>query len=70
MDWIAVLFSLGGLFLNAKKIIWCWPLWLVSNVFWIAYALGTKQLSIVITQAVFAAANWYAWKQWKKSTNS
>ena len=65
MDWIALLLSCGGLLYNARKDIVCWPLWLLSNVFW-GIAAYPKFIPLLILQFVFAALNYYGWYNWTK----
>jgi len=66
MDKIALLFSFLGIFLNSRKIIWCWPVWILGNGFWIIYDLQENQITSVILWAGFIIFNIYGWYQWKK----
>lgn len=66
-DIIALIFSLAGIYLNAKKIIWCWPVWIGSDVFWIIYFLPKQEWSSIVLWLVFGLMNIYGWLQWKKS---
>jgi len=62
--WIAFLFSMVGIVLNAKKIIWCWPVWLVSNVLWIIHMTQTHDNAALMTWVVFLAFNVYGYYEW------
>jgi nicotinamide riboside transporter PnuC len=66
MDWIALVLSIVGIVLNAKKIIYCWIVWQISNVCWIIYLWPTGQKAQIILWVVFGAFNTYGWIQWNK----
>ena len=66
MDIIALFLSVIGIVLNAKKIIWCWLVWIISNIFWIVYMIGRDEISSVILWIVFTIFNIYGWYEWKK----
>jgi hypothetical protein len=66
MDWLATFFSLAGIVLNAKKLIWCWPAWCISTVFWASYAIHSKQWSLLVLQVGFFVSNLWGWRQWWK----
>lgn len=64
VEWTAALLSLVGIFLNAKKNIWCWPVWIASNFCWIAYSLYTQEWAVLITFGGFFLGNLYGWREW------
>ena len=64
ISWIAAFVSMFGVVLNSYKIIWCWPIWIVSNAIWIYYGVKTKQWSLVILWIVFTFANIFGYYQW------
>lgn len=64
IGWIASLISLFGVVLNAYKIIWCWPVWCLANIFWIYWAIKKKEWSQLVLWIVFTIANIYGWYQW------
>jgi len=66
LGWIATSFSIIGIILNARKIIWCWPVWVVSNILWIIYFEKLKMTPSVVLWIVFSVFNVYGWIQWKK----
>jgi len=66
LDTIATILSIAGIFLNAKKIIYCWHIWLLSNVFWIVYCFQTDQTPALIMWSVFLFSNIYGYLQWKR----
>ena len=65
--WIASSLSLFGIILNAKKNIWCWPVWTFSNFFWIYHTINVQEWAAFTTWVVFLGANIYGWIQWRKS---
>lgn len=67
--WIATALSITGIMANANKKIWCWPVWLVSNIFWITVFIVEFDLPTLITWVVFSVSNIYGWVQWKKDGN-
>jgi len=67
MDIIALILSVIGIILNAKKIIWCWLVWIISNMFWIIYMINRDEISSVILWIVFTIFNIYGWYEWKKN---
>jgi hypothetical protein len=64
VGWIASSFSLGGTLLNAFKIIWCWPLWIFGNLFWIYWSIKKREWSQLVLWIVFDLANMVGWYQW------
>ena len=48
LGWVASILSIFGIYLNAKKNIWCWYVWLVSNVGWLIYYLDKKDLPAIV----------------------
>jgi nicotinamide mononucleotide transporter len=67
IDIIATTLSIVGIILNAKKIIWCWHIWILSNIFWIIYSISTQQWSQLILWVAFLIFNFYGYFQWKKT---
>ena len=66
INWIAVSLSIGGIFLNANKMISCWPVWILSNACWLIYVIPKKEGAEILLWSVFALANAYGWYQWLK----
>lgn len=65
VGWLATSLSLLGIFLNAKKIIACWGVWLISDVAWIIYFLNPVDPQSLVLWIVFIGFNIYGWVQWK-----
>ena len=56
--------SFIGIILNIYKIIWCWPLWLVGNSFWIYWSYNKKEWSQLALWLAYQATNLLGWYQW------
>lgn len=66
MSWVAAFFSVLGVYFNAKKIIWCWPIWIASNSFWIYAGWQQGMWALVLMETVFTIANIFGWREWRK----
>ena len=64
IGWVASAISLVGIAFNAYHSIWCWPIWCVANIFWIYYAIKTKQISQLILWIAYTVVNIWAWWKW------
>ena len=64
IGWIAFIISFAGILLNAWKIIWCWPAWIVANCFWIYWAYKKREWSQLFLWVSFSIANLFGWFMW------
>lgn len=66
VSWFALALSLAGIFLNAKKLTLCWPVWILSNILWIIHVSTQPQIDWpnLILWIVFAGSNVYGWYEW------
>lgn len=64
ISWIASILSLIGTILNAFKMIYCWPVWIVGNFLWIYWSFKKKEWSQFILWVVFQITNIFAWYAW------
>lgn len=64
IGWIATTLSIIGILLNAFKIVWCWPVWIASNFFWIYWATKKKVVSQVVLWVVFLLFNLFGLYAW------
>jgi nicotinamide mononucleotide transporter len=64
VDGIAAFFSIAGIFFNANKMIWCWPLWIIGCVCWLWYLVPKKEWTQVVLWVAFLFSNIYGWYQW------
>lgn len=64
---VALILSLGGQFLLSKKTKVVFPIWIASNVCWIAVnILGTPNIQQILMYVVYTAMNLYSWYSWRK----
>ena len=66
LGYIAAIVSLIGIFLNARKHMGCWPVWLVSNIMWITYSGIEGDMPSIILWVTFSIFNIYGWWKWRK----
>ena len=67
--WIVTAACLVGTALNVKKIKYCFHIWAVANLLWLAYDLYTGLYSRAVLDAVqFVMAVWgiFAWRKKKE----
>lgn len=62
--WIATILSLVGIILNASMIMWCWVVWMVSNLLWVYWSVKKKEYSQTVLWTIFFFANIYGWYLW------
>lgn len=64
---IALVLSLAGQVLIAKKSRLAFPMWILSNVCWIVInIMGTFNVQQVIMYVVYTGINLYSWYSWIK----
>ena len=63
---LAMLIAISGVCLNNRKIIWCFPLWLVSNTLTLYVHLDAGIVSLVLRDAVFLGLAVHGWRHWAK----
>lgn len=67
LSWIATSLSLLGCFLNARKKIACWPIWVTANFVWIYYTVFVNvQPAQTMLWVVFQGFNFYGWYNWHR----
>jgi hypothetical protein len=64
MSAYALILSLVGLVLNARKNILCWPVWVVSDIMWLAVFIPQGNVEQIILWTVFGLFNFYGWREW------
>jgi len=68
IEWVATGLSIGGIVLNARKRLWCWPVWILSNLLWIYYFMRINVVPAqTLLNVVFALANMYGYYYWTKA---
>ena len=64
VEFAAVALSIAANWLTAMKIIWCWPVWIATNVLFALMFFHFELWGLFSMQFVYAAlsvAGWYAW---------
>ena len=64
INWVAVALAVLGLILNAQKILYCWPIFILSNVIFFIYFLQKKEYSLIFLTFVYFCVNIYGWYAW------
>ena len=68
VDWIAAVFSIIGIYFNAKKNIVCWPFWIAGNFIWLYYfSFVIQEWPVFTVFFFFQIMNVYGWIQWSKN---
>lgn len=64
---IATILSIGGNVLLAKKIIWVFPIWIISNILWIGIVyVQSGNIQMIVMYAVYIGTSIFSWLNWKK----
>lgn len=63
IQWLALIVSMTGIFLNANKKILCWPTWILSGILWVVYYLPEEDWAAVCLWVAFAGFNIYGWSK-------
>ena len=66
LDWFGVVFAIAGIVLNSQKIIYCWPCFMLSNVFFGFHFDHKKEKAYFVLLIVYFALNIFAWTEWQK----
>ena len=66
IGWIATLLLLLGYYLNAKKKIISWVIWITGNSVMLLYAWQIESSSVAFLSAVLILLNIYGYYSWKK----
>ena len=66
LDWIGVVFNLVGCYLNAKKKMSCWLVWIAGNTVWLIYWFPKSEYAAIILTIVYSVLNVYGYRCWKK----
>ncbi len=67
VGFLAFLTNVVGNFMLARKIIWAWPVRLVSITLWGFYAVDLDSPSLLANALTFFAINCYGWHHWRKT---
>ena len=67
LGWLATILLLIGYYLNAKKIIESWIIWIVGNTAMLIYASVIHSYSIVFLSFTLIMLNVYGYISWKQN---
>ena len=70
LGYIAAFVSFIAILLNARKNIWCWPIFLLSNVLWIYYSYMEGDIPSILLWSMFSGANVFGWYTWHKDSKN
>ncbi len=65
--WIALILTTIGVFLTARKNIWCWPFLILANILWTVDLWNST--SAVVMQGILFVFNIYGVYKWKTDTS-
>jgi len=68
-DWIGLILNIFGCILNAKKSIWSWPVWMLSNIAWLIYWIPKSETAAIILVCSYLVINVYGYREWSKNDN-
>ena len=70
MDWAGLVLNILGCVLNARKNIWCWPVWLLANALWTAHWIMHKEPAALVMILVYSCLNVYGYFYWRKKEDN
>ena len=65
IGWVATMLLLVGYYLNAKKLLVSWIIWIIGNSAMAVYAYMIDSMSVVTLSVVLVGLNLYGYKKWK-----
>ncbi|MCC6425679.1 MAG: nicotinamide mononucleotide transporter [Phycisphaerales bacterium] len=65
IGWIATIATFLGVYLTGSNTLWCWPVYLLSNVLWIVYGLTEQQMPLIAMHSMLMVLNIAAWNKWR-----
>ena len=67
LGWVATVLLLVGYYLNAKKSLYSWIVWLHGNGTMLIYALTIQSYSVAFLSTALIALNVYGYIEWKQN---
>lgn len=67
IGWTATVLSIVGLVLNARKSIWCWPIWVAAASGWLLVFFHLEQWAAFTLWACYQGVNIWGWIQWTRT---
>lgn len=66
----AVLFNVAGVWLTARRILWCWPVGIVAVLLYAGIFYQSRLYSDMLLQGLFALMLAYGWRQWWRGADT
>jgi len=63
---IAMLLAVGGVLLNNRKMIACFPIWMVSSAISLGIHAATGVVMLAVRDGAFIVLAIEGWRRWKK----
>jgi len=63
---VATVLAVVGVVLNNRKLTWCFPLWIISNVLWAYLHVRVDLWSGLVRDVVFTGLAFEGWYQWTR----
>lgn len=67
LGWLATALSLGGLYIAGRKIIWCWPMWIVGSSIFLVQAFVRQDWPQVALFGGYQVLNVLGWIKWRRN---
>jgi len=64
LSWLASFLTIAAIVLNGYKNVWCWPIYMVTNILWVVYFWPKQEWAVVILNLIFFIFNVFAMKKW------
>lgn len=64
MSWAALFLTILGLVMNARHVIWNWPVSIMGNLCWIAHFGSAQEYAGVTMNVLLLIVNIYGWRYW------
>jgi nicotinamide riboside transporter PnuC len=64
--WIVMVISVVGTLLNARQNILCFPIWIATNLVWVAYCVNKGTYAMATLFSVYLVIAVYGWVCWKR----
>lgn len=65
IGWVTMVLAVAGVLLNNRRLIWCFPVWMVSNAASAGIHLAAGIWSLVARDAVFFVLAIEGWRKWR-----
>jgi nicotinamide riboside transporter PnuC len=67
LEYIGLFCTVLGMYLNGRKFMSCWAVWIIGDALWIIAYLPRHDWAIIATNVIFVGLNIWGWRAWSKS---